>query len=110
MKAGSALGPATASKKIGRGNSGSKLEQGSASKNDKKSVSCPDCKKTFLTEAGMHTHRFMSHGVEQQVEGRQHCPKCGVVMKVEKLERHRLKMHASLRELNRAGITVPNGR
>lgn len=55
---------------------------------------CPECGKTFRTDAAVQTHRHAAHGTAAMVVGDMtRCPDCGSLVKTSHLAKHKRRMH-----------------
>jgi hypothetical protein len=57
---------------------------------------CPECGKTFRTDAAVQTHRHAAHGTAEMVVGNMiRCSECGSLVKESHLAKHKLRMHGT---------------
>ena len=55
---------------------------------------CPECGKTFRTDAAVQTHRHAAHRTAEMVVGNMtRCPECGSLVKTSHLAKHKRRMH-----------------
>lgn len=55
---------------------------------------CPECGKTFRTDAAVQTHRHAAHGTAEMVVGNMtRCPECGSLVKNSHMARHKRREH-----------------